>query len=139
MLGSYNPQVSAGFTFLVFEWQAVVVARYLAGRIQLPSKEVQKKWETDRLAKRGDGQPFFKVAPDFEEYFEALRELAGEPGPGVPGRRLLKWNPEWLKIAENTMQNRIKTWKETAALAERQLKDAGKNPKSSGYKEVARL
>jgi hypothetical protein len=101
------------------------VARYLAGRTQLPSKEDQKEWEADRLRKRGDGQQFFKVAPDFEDYFEGLRELAGEPGPGVPGRRLLKWDPAWLAIADSTMQNRIKNWKETAAVIEKQL-DGGR-------------
>lgn len=121
------------------------MARYLAGRTQLPSKQVQKKWELDRLAKRGDGQPFFKVAPDFEEYFEALRELAGEPGPGVPGRRLLKWDPAWLGIADNTMQNRIKNWKETAALTDLQLKEASEAKRSATqsekgeYREIARL
>ncbi|EXJ89610.1 hypothetical protein A1O3_02677 [Capronia epimyces CBS 606.96] len=114
--------VSAGFTFLVFEWQAVVVARFLAGRITLPSREVQKKWETDRLAKRGDGQPFFKVAPDFEEYFEDLRKLAGDPAPGTPGRRLIRWNPAWLGIAEQTMQERIEKWRQIAKETEDQLK-----------------
>lgn len=130
-------QVSAGFTFLVFEWQAVVVARFLAGRIQLPSLKEQQQWETDRLAKVGDGQPFFKVAPHFEEYFEALRELAGEPGPDTPGRRLPKWDPAWLKIAEDTMQKRIAKWKETAKLAARESSRAEKN--ENGRELLARL
>jgi hypothetical protein len=55
------------------------VARYLAGCTQPPSKQVQNKWEMDLFAKRGDGQPLFKIGPDFEEYFEALQELIGEP------------------------------------------------------------
>ncbi|KAF2815361.1 FAD/NAD(P)-binding domain-containing protein [Mytilinidion resinicola] len=136
---SFVGGVSAGFTFLVFEWQAVAVARYLAGRAQLPSKEGQKEWEEDRLRKRGDGQPFFKVAPDFEEYFEALRKLAGEPAPGVPGRRLLKWDPAWLAIAEKTMQNRIQNWKDTAALVEKQLKGVESAKPADTYVERARL
>ncbi|KAJ5909216.1 hypothetical protein N7495_001898 [Penicillium taxi] len=112
--------VSAGFTFLVFEWQAVLVARFFAGRAQLPSLEEQQRWEKDRLATIGDGQPFYKIAPHFEEYFEALRKLAGEPGPDTPGRRLPKWNPEWLKIVEQTIKNRIAKWKEGAELAKQQ-------------------
>ncbi|TVY88540.1 Thiol-specific monooxygenase [Lachnellula willkommii] len=136
--------VSAGFTFLVFEWQAVVVARFFAGRIVLPSKAVQKKWETDRLAVRGDGQPFFKIAPDFEAYFEALRELAGDPAPGVPGRRLLEWDPAWLQIAEQTMQQRIENWKKTSAIAGAKLLEAqtvnGQQPRDTRKTErLARL
>lgn len=60
----------------MFEWRAVVVARFLAGRMQLPPLAEQKKWEADRLVSHGDGQPFYKIAPDFAEYFEKLRSLA---------------------------------------------------------------
>lgn len=122
----------------------MVVARFLAGRITLPPKAVQKKWETDRLAVRGDGQPFFKIAPDFEAYFEALRDLAGEPAPGVPGRRLLKWDPAWLQIAEQTMQQRIANWKKTSAIAGAQLLEErtvnGQQPRDTRRTErLARL
>ncbi|EFX05042.1 taurine catabolism dioxygenase [Grosmannia clavigera kw1407] len=104
---------------LTTRWQ--VVARFLASHIQLPPLDSQKKWEIDRLARVGDGQPFFKVAPYFEEYFEALRELAGEPVPGTKGRRLPKWNPAWLDVADQTMEKRIARWRATALFDARQL------------------
>lgn len=50
--------VAAGFTFKVFEWQAVLAARFFAGRITLPSIGEQEKWEQDRIALKGDGVPF---------------------------------------------------------------------------------
>lgn len=103
--------VSAGFTFRVFEFQAVVAARSLAGRAKLPPQHVQKQWEQDRLKKVGDGQPFFKVAPDFEEYFNSLWEIAGNPAPGEPGRYLPKWNPQWETIQMEALQKRIEEWK----------------------------
>ncbi|KAI1621762.1 hypothetical protein EDD37DRAFT_652122 [Exophiala viscosa] len=134
--------VSAGFTFLVFEWQAVAVARFMAGRISLPSKDVQKKWETDRLAARGDGQPFFKIAPDFEDYFEGLRKLAGDSSPEAPGRRLIKWDSAWLGVAEQTMQDRIAKWQQVAQETEEQLPSQDNRQSRSrkrGDAQLARL
>ena len=82
--------VAAGFTFKVFEWQAVLAARFLAGRITLPPTTEQMKWEEDRIAYKGDGVPFTALYPDFEEYFEEVRKMAGEPKDGK-GRRLPKF------------------------------------------------
>ncbi|PGH02231.1 hypothetical protein AJ79_07680 [Helicocarpus griseus UAMH5409] len=101
---------AAGFTFKVFEWQAVLAARVLAGRAQLPPLNVQKKWEADRIAYKGDGVPFTALAPDFEEYFNTVRELAGEPKEGQPGRRLPKFDPEWVKTFRAGHQKRIDMW-----------------------------
>ncbi|TVY68775.1 Thiol-specific monooxygenase [Lachnellula suecica] len=117
---------AGGFTFRVFEWQAVAISRFLAGRASLPSIDVQKRWEADRLALVGDGVPFYKIAPRFEEYFEALRSLAGEPGSGVPGRVLPKWDPKWALALAAILEQRMQAWKEKAAAAEKRLaKEAG--------------
>jgi Flavin-binding monooxygenase-like. len=70
--------VAAGLTFKVFEWQSVLAARLLAGRATLPSAEEMQKWEMDRVKARGDGVKFTLLFPDFEDYFETLRRLAGE-------------------------------------------------------------
>ncbi|OBS20824.1 hypothetical protein FPOA_07165 [Fusarium poae] len=75
--------VGAGLTFKIFEWQAVYAARILAGRATVPSEEEMQKWEADRIEERGDGPKFSVVFPDFEDYFETVRELAGEGEPGV--------------------------------------------------------
>ncbi|KAH7062977.1 hypothetical protein BKA63DRAFT_189931 [Paraphoma chrysanthemicola] len=104
--------VAAGLTFRVFEWQAVLAARVLAGRASLPSLEEQQKWEEDRIAKRGDGVPFTLVFPDFEDYFETLRRLAGEPEPGQPGRRLPRFDKKWLEAFMAGHERRKKWWAE---------------------------
>ncbi|TAQ90464.1 hypothetical protein B7494_g1186 [Chlorociboria aeruginascens] len=62
--------VAAGFTFKVFEWQAVLAARYLAGRVALPALEERRQWERDRVERKGDGVPFTALYPDFDLYFE---------------------------------------------------------------------
>ena len=82
--------VGAGLTFKIFEWQAVLAARLLAGRATLPPLEEQQKWERERIAKKGDGPAFTLVFPDFEEYFETVRKLAGYRAEGQSGRRLLQ-------------------------------------------------
>ena len=99
----------------------MAISRFLAGRASLPSIDVQKRWEQDRLAIAGDGVPFYKLAPRFEEYFEALRTFAGDPSPGVPGRILPKWNPEWLGEFAAILDQRLQSWKDAAAVAEQRL------------------
>jgi hypothetical protein len=101
--------VAAGFTFKVFEWQAVLAARYLAGRVELPSLEEQELWEQKRVDLKGDGVPFTALYPDFEEYFEEIRVLAGEPN-GV-GRPLPKWDKTWREEFDSAHLRRIEMWK----------------------------
>jgi hypothetical protein len=101
--------VAAGFTFKVFEWQAVLAARYLAGRIKLPPVKEQELWEQDRIKLKGDGVPFTALYPDFEEYFEEVRALVGEPGS--IGRRLPKWERSWRDEFDSAHLRRIEMWK----------------------------
>ena len=103
--------VAAGLTFKIFEWQAVLAARILSGCATLPPLEEQQKWEAERIAKRGDGVRFTLVFPDFEEYFETVRELAGEPEePGV-GRRLPRFDPRWFEIFLKGHERRKVWWR----------------------------
>lgn len=102
--------IAAGFTFKVFEWQAVLAARFLAGRITLPPVSEQIKWEEDRIAYKGDGVPFTALYPDFEEYFEVVRKMAGEPQDGK-GRPLPKFEKWWRESFDKAHLKRIDMWK----------------------------
>jgi hypothetical protein len=101
--------IAAGFTFKVYEWQAVLVARFLAGRIILPSIDEQIRWEEDRIALKGDGVPFTALYPLFEEYFEEVRLMAGEPGDGK-GRKLPKFEKVWRENFDKAHLKRIAMW-----------------------------
>ncbi|KAK3367683.1 hypothetical protein B0H63DRAFT_85081 [Podospora didyma] len=101
--------VGAGLTFKIFEWQAVLAARLLAGRVTLPQAQEMKAWELDRVKHRGDGISFATINPDFKEYFEALRLLAGEPKNEV-GRKLPKFREEWLKAFAEGHELRRVMW-----------------------------
>lgn len=102
-------QVGAGLTFKVFEWQAVAAARVLAGKVTLPSIAEQEKWETDRIAVKTDGPGFTVLNPEFEAYFETLRELAGEPQDGI-GRRLPRFEQKWLDDFNEGAERRKRMW-----------------------------
>ncbi|KAJ5289028.1 hypothetical protein N7478_002058 [Penicillium angulare] len=103
--------VGAGLTFKVFEWQAVAAARILAGRGTLPSLAEQENWETDRIAQKGDGPAFMVVNPDFKPYFEDLRQIAGEPLEGAPGRRLPPFDQKWVDDFDSGHERRKRMWR----------------------------
>lgn len=119
--------VAAGLTFKVYEWQSVLAARVLAGRAKLPQIGEQKAWEVERIKKKGDGVAFTALWPDFEEYFETVRALAGDPGQGQPGRRLSQFDPDWVRIFIEGHQRRIGTWEKANSEAwQRREKAAAK-------------
>jgi len=99
--------IGAGLTFKVFEWQAVCAARFLAGRVKLPSLEEQYKWEQKRLKERGDTPNYSALLPNFKEYFESIRLLAGNEGPG---RKLPMFDENWEKAFWRGHQRRIDYW-----------------------------
>jgi hypothetical protein len=117
------PEVAAGLTFKVYEWQSVLAARFLAGRIQLPSVEEQEKWEKDRIAYKGDGVPFTALYPDFEDYFETVRKLAGEPTETQPGRKLPKFDKKWVDAFKAGHQRRIAMWETSNEAARKRLSE----------------
>ncbi|KAL5342850.1 hypothetical protein BJX70DRAFT_394292 [Aspergillus crustosus] len=103
--------VAAGFTFEVFEWQTVLAARVFTGKATLPPIEEQKEWEAKRIEQRRDSTKLTLISPDFEQYFETIRNLATTPRDGEPGRRLPKFNPSWVGTFAASQQRRIKMWK----------------------------
>ncbi|KAL1858297.1 hypothetical protein VTK73DRAFT_7852 [Phialemonium thermophilum] len=134
--------VAGGLTFRVFEWQAVAVARFLAGRAKLPSQKEMQKWEHDLAAERGDGVLFYTISPEFEDYFEALRSIAGEPAPGTTGRVLPKFDPRWAEAFSEIVTLRNQWWErerqkaeaksETRTIFEGNRKVAQKEPYDDG-------
>jgi hypothetical protein len=104
--------VGAGLTFKVFEWHAVLAARILAGRAKLPPLGDQQRWERAVIAKRGDGAAFTMIFPGFEQYFETIRKLAGEPKDGKIGRRLQPFDNRWFEVFMAGHELRKKWWTE---------------------------
>ncbi|KAF6833983.1 dimethylaniline monooxygenase (n-oxide forming) [Colletotrichum musicola] len=111
--------VAAGLTFKIFEWQAVLAARVLSGRARLPPAEGMAQWEADRIAEKGDDMRYCVVHPHFEEYFEEVRALAGEPEEGA-GRRLPPFDPEWFRVFMDGLELRKEMWVRLNAEARRE-------------------
>ncbi|KAL1859634.1 hypothetical protein Daus18300_009499 [Diaporthe australafricana] len=116
--------VGAGLTFKIFEWQAVYAARLLAGRGTLPGLEEMRAWEAARVDQKGDGPKFLMVYPDFEEYFDKVRELSGEPADGV-GRRLPKYDKKWFQLFMDGHELRKAMWKRFNEQARSELEASG--------------
>lgn len=110
--------VGAGLTFKVFEWQAVLASRVLAGRARLPPRTEMQAWEKERIERVGDGAGFIMVAPDFEDYFEGLRVMAGDDGPG---RKLPKFKREWFRAFMEGHEKRKAMWRRINAEATARL------------------
>jgi hypothetical protein len=100
--------VAAGLTFKIFEWQAVLAARVLAGRAKLPPIEEQQRWEHERIKARGDGVKFTLVYPDFKDYFETVRGLAGEH---KLGRQLPQYQSVWFERFMQGHERRKTMWR----------------------------
>ena len=58
--------------------------------------------------------------PDFEEYFETVRKLAGEEGPG---RKLPKFEQHWYNIFNAGHVRRIEMWKRRNQEARERLEE----------------
>ncbi|KAL0263522.1 hypothetical protein SLS55_002502 [Diplodia seriata] len=78
----------------------------------------QEKWETDRIAARGDGARFTLVFPEFEDYFETVRALAGPDVEGR-GRRLPKFDKAWVEAFMAGHERRKALWRRWNAEARR--------------------
>ncbi|KAJ4295576.1 hypothetical protein N0V90_007589 [Kalmusia sp. IMI 367209] len=100
-------QVKAAISFRVYEYQAVAVARYFAGRGGgLPSPKEQDEWQVRRLQYKGPTSLFHEIKPDFGEYFGFLCKVAGEEGGALP-----EWQDEWALKGFGVLQLKAEWWK----------------------------
>lgn len=94
----------------------MLAARLLAGRATLPPLEEQQRWEAERIEKKGNGPGFSVIHPDFEEYFEKVRALAG-PGEDGKGRTLPPYKREWFDCFMAGHELRKQMWERKNAAA----------------------
>ena len=106
-------QVRAAISFRVYEYQAVAVARYFGGRNAkaLPSPQEQDLWEVERLKYKGPTSLFHEIKPDFKEYFDFLRDLAGPPTPGTSAYELPPWDDKWAELGFGVLGLKDQYWR----------------------------
>lgn len=65
-----------GISFRVFEYQAILISRYLSGKIQLPSKSQKLQWLNKRLTDKGYTRAYHTIGvEDAVEYMDTLTKL----------------------------------------------------------------
>ncbi|KAJ5370877.1 uncharacterized protein N7496_006969 [Penicillium cataractarum] len=113
-------QIRAAISFRAYEYQAVAVARYFAGRNSqpLPSPQQQDLWEIERLKYKGPTALFHEIKPDFKEYFDFLRALAGPPAENSDAYELPAWKDRWAEQAFEVLQLKDKYWKSLKRVAD---------------------
>lgn len=115
-------QLGGGFTFRVYEYQAVAVARHLAGRAKsLPPIPEQLEWERKRVAERKGGKNYYTIAPGYEGFFDLLRDIAGEPAEGTTGRKLQPFDKNWMELWTGMVAHKIRGWQKKRQKAEQAL------------------
>ncbi|KAL3481729.1 hypothetical protein BJX99DRAFT_253256 [Aspergillus californicus] len=104
-------QVRAAISFRIYEYQAVAVSRFLAGRSAgLPSKAVQKEWESARLRQKGPTELFHEIKPDFAEYYGWLREFAGHSSREPTEYLLPAFEENWIQSDIEILLARKEYW-----------------------------
>ncbi|KAK6079446.1 thiol-specific monooxygenase [Seiridium cupressi] len=118
--------LGGGFTFRVDEYQAVAVARHLAGRAAvLPPITEQLEWERARAAEKKGGKDYYSIAPNYSDFFELLRSIAGEPAEGTTGRKLEPFREDWTELWQGMVSHKIEGWRRKRRRAQEEL-DAGR-------------
>lgn len=105
--------ITAGLTFKAFEWQAVLASKYLSGKLKLPKKQEQYKWEENRIKDKGDLGKYSALYPNFKEYFEDVRLLI-ESNDDKSGKVLPEFNDEWEVAFWRGHERRISWWVENS-------------------------
>ncbi|CUM67334.1 uncharacterized protein PRCAT00005027001 [Priceomyces carsonii] len=75
-------------SFRVFEYQAILISRYLAGRIELPDVKEQRNWAEDRMQKKGATRAYHTIgAIEALEYINTLTRLGHLKESTIVGRK----------------------------------------------------
>ena len=112
-------QARAAVSFRAYEYQAVAVARYFAGRgAGLPSPRDQDDWEVQRLQYKGPTSLFHEISPDYGEYFTFLKKTAGLPAAESTAYELPDWEEDWAVKNFAVLSAKTEWWKKLKRDAE---------------------
>jgi hypothetical protein len=82
-------------TFTLFEFQAMVVAKVLAGQAKLPSKEAMQSEYNDRVRTKGYGKAFHSLRDREEEYVNELLTWVNRDLEEAYQARLVGHSEKW--------------------------------------------
>ncbi|KAH3672177.1 hypothetical protein WICMUC_004406 [Wickerhamomyces mucosus] len=99
---------TSAITFRVFEYQAIYVSAFLAGKLTLPSIKEQNRWCLERFSKYGNSRLYHAFEA---EKFNWTRELIAKSGnyhDGINGRKY----PEYTQEDEDLHKEVLKKYAE---------------------------
>lgn len=99
-----------GISFRVFEYQAVLVARYLAGKVALPTRYEQNEWIVSRFKEKGLHRAYHTIGiVDAQSYLAGLvalgeikneKLITGRPFPELTEDDLARIRAAGIKLRE---------------------------------------
>lgn len=97
-------------SFRIFEYQAVLVARFLSNRIGLPPKSEQLQWANNRFQQRGQTRKYHLIgAADALQFMKTLEAL-GDGGISEYGRSFPKMTELDVKEYVENLTELRNTW-----------------------------
>ncbi|CCH44928.1 Flavin-containing monooxygenase [Wickerhamomyces ciferrii] len=110
-------------SFRAFEFQAILLSRFLSGKIHLPSLQEQIEWTLERFITKGDNRAYHTIDLGGKlEYLAYLTELGGGVEPlGGTGRPFPTWTQSDLEL-HAAIQERFKKFFGEGELNEEQKK-----------------
>ncbi|KAF5211376.1 putative thiol-specific monooxygenase [Clavispora lusitaniae] len=101
-------------SFRVFEYQAILVTRYLAGKVLLPTRKHQRQWLDERYASKGTTRGFHTIGSvDAVEYMRTLTELGTPKSSELPvGREFPEFTEEQVEEYKKASLKLIEFWDE---------------------------
>ncbi|CCE85605.1 Piso0_005219 [Millerozyma farinosa CBS 7064] len=77
-----------GISFRVFEYQAILVSRYLAGKVEMPNRAAMNDWVFQRLQQKGITRAYHTIGiTDAFEYIDTLVQLGHIKDPKLSNGR----------------------------------------------------
>ncbi|EMG47137.1 ustF2 Flavin-containing monooxygenase ustF2 [Candida maltosa Xu316] len=102
-----------GISFRVFEYQAVLVTRYLTGKISLPSRKEQSEWVNKRYEEKKSTRAFHTIGViDAFDYSNGLVNLGQVSEKIKVGREFPKITAEEIKVYREAGEKLRKFWDE---------------------------
>ena len=102
-----------GVSFRVFEYQAILLARYLTGKIELVPRNKQLEWVKQRYEKKGNSRLFHTIGvTDALEYVRTLTQLGKVLDKIKVGREFPLMTEEDIAMYKEAGENLRKFWDE---------------------------
>lgn len=93
-------------TFTLFEFQAMIVAKVMAGQAKLPSEEAMRAEYKERVKTKGHGKAFHSLRGLEEEYVDGLLDWVNRDVERVGGEPLQGYTEQW-KVAKVEQTERV--------------------------------